>query len=187
MKARPAQLCILAGLMLAMALTRFHHFLPVADASWALFFTGGFYLAATSRWTFPLLMLEAVAIDWLATQKLGVSNYCLTPAYAFLVPTHAVLWLGGRWLRRRATENLHGLAAFAGSVFVAVTLAYAISNASFYWLGGRVAQTSPAHFVERFFVYYRHFLTVPAVYLAIIAAIHLLARRAAASRRKALR
>ena len=182
MKAAHPPYLILAALMLTMAATRFHHFLAVPDASWAVFFAGGFYLAGASRWAFPLLMLEAAAIDWIATQQLGVSSYCLTPAYAFLVPTHAVLWLGGRWLRRRATLDVRGLAAFAASALLAISLAYLISNSSFYWLGGRVAPTSLAHFFTRSFVYYPHFLGVTALYLVALGAVqvlamHLFARR----------
>lgn len=165
------------ALALAMAATRFHHFLAIPDASWAVFFAGGFYLAGHSRWAFPLLMCEAAVIDWIATQKLGVSSYCLTPAYAFLVPTHAALWFGGLWLRKRASADLRGLSAFTGSVMVAVSLAYLISNTSFYWLGGRVAHTSLSHFLTHSFVYYPHFLGVTAFYLAAAGCIHLAALR----------
>tara|TARA_R110000787_G_scaffold15088_7_gene46446 strand:- start:909 stop:1418 length:510 start_codon:yes stop_codon:yes gene_type:complete len=38
------QFMIFVGLCLLMLATRFHHFLETADASWAAFFIGGFYL-----------------------------------------------------------------------------------------------------------------------------------------------
>src|SRR3546814_5799109 len=58
---------VLSLLVLLMAATRTHvftHFTPVPDASWAVFFIGGFYLRNWSRWAFPLLMVLAVGIDW---------------------------------------------------------------------------------------------------------------------------
>lgn len=170
--ARPVQLGILAALALLMLATRFHHFQPVPDASWAIFFIGGFYLRGLSRWAFPLLMVEAVLVDAFATQTLGVSDFCITPAYGLLIPTHAVLWLGGAWLQTRARLDLRGLAPLAASALVSVTLAYAISNGGFYWFGGRYADPHFAQYVERFFLYYGHFLIVPCAYIAAAAAVH---------------
>lgn len=166
------QLSILAGLSLLMLATRFHHFLPVPDASWAVFFLGGFYLRGLARWALPLLMIEAVLIDWFATQHLGVSSYCLTPAYAFLIPTHAVLWFGGGWLQARLRLDLRGAALFAASAFLSVTAAYVISNTSSYWLGGQVPAPNLAEYLANFSRYYVHFLVVPCAYLAAAALVH---------------
>lgn len=170
---RPLQLTILAGLALLMLATRFHHFLEVPDASWAIFFIAGFYLKGMARWAFPLLMIEAVLIDWFATQHLGVSDFCLTPAYGFLIPTHAVMWFGGHWLRTRATHNLRGLGWLVLSAFVATSLAFVISNGGFYWFGGRYPTPNLDQYVERFFAYYGYFLLVPCSYIAAAAVAHI--------------
>ena len=59
---------ILALLAVLMVATRMHlpasitHFGPVPDASWAVFFIGGFYLRNWTRWAFPLLMALAVLV-----------------------------------------------------------------------------------------------------------------------------
>lgn len=56
-----------------MALTRYGHFgsaLSLPDASLAVFFLAGFYLPA---WMLPVLLIEAVGIDYLATTVGGVS------------------------------------------------------------------------------------------------------------------
>lgn len=174
---KPQPIAIVAALALLMAATRYHHFLPIPDASWALFFLGGFYLAGASRWAFPLLMLEAALIDYVTTQHLGVSDYCLTPAYAFLIPTHAALWFGGWWLQARQRFDWIGLGRFAGSAFVAVTLAYALSNGSFYWLGGRIAAPEWNGYLTQFFTWYPHYLSVTLGYLAIAGVLHLLLLR----------
>lgn len=169
---RSSQATIFALLALLMLTTRFAHFASLPDASWAVFFAGGFYLAGRSAWTFPALMLEAVAIDFFVTRHLGVSDYCITPAYAFLVPTHAVLWLGGIWLRRRYAFEARSILLLAASAGAAINLAYLISNGSFYWLGGRIADPNAAQYLDRFLAYYGNFMLVSAGYLAIIAALH---------------
>lgn len=182
---RPQQYLILAVLAGLMAITRYHHFVPVPDASWAIFFIGGFYLKGLSRWAFPGLMLEAAVIDYVATSHLGVSAYCMTPAYAFLVPTHAVMWLGGFWLQSRASLDGRGLLALAVSSVVASSLAFTSSNGGFYWFGGRYPTPNLAQYLERFAEYYPHFVAVPCMYIAFAAAIHValaMSRRSAADR-----
>ena len=169
---RRAQIGAFTVLAVLMAATRFHHFVPVPDASWAIFFAGGFYLAGASRWAFPLLMIEAVLVDYWAIHYAGVSDFCVTGAYGFLVPTHAVLWFGGRLLRG-APLNRVGLLKLAGCSFIATSLAYWISNTSFYWLGGRYAEPNLAQYLERFFMYYGHFLLVTMSYIAVAAVVHL--------------
>ncbi|MCI0354802.1 MAG: hypothetical protein L0099_07175, partial [Acidobacteria bacterium] len=88
---------VLAGLASLMAATRIPAMgamLHLQDASWAVFFIAGFYLKGQWRWAFPLLMAEAVGIDYCVIQYTGISNYCVTVAYWFLVPAYATLWLG---------------------------------------------------------------------------------------------
>jgi hypothetical protein len=91
---------VLATLMLA---TRYHNFgsaLHLPDASLAMFFLAGFYLRPA--WLFPFYLLEAGLIYYLVIMLGGVSDWCVTPAYGFLIPTYACLWYGGRG---RATSN----------------------------------------------------------------------------------
>ena len=174
---------ILGGLALLMLITRtqpVEHFLELPDASWAVFFIAGFYLRdSLGRWAFPLLMLEAVAIDWIATQHLGVSDFCMTPAYWFLLPTHAVMWFGGFLLRQHApAQNVHALLALVLLAFSASTLAYTISNGGFYWFGGRYPDPHAAEYLERFAMYYRWFVLVPCAYIAAAACVHVGVTRA---------
>lgn len=175
---------ILGGLALLVLITRTQpaeHFLDLPDASWAAFFIAGFYLrgASVARWAFALLMLETVAIDWIATQHMGVSDFCMTPAYGFLMPTHAAMWAGGFLLRRHAqSENGHALVALAVLAFGATTLAYTISNGGFYWFGGRYPDPHAAEYAERFAMYYRWFVLVPCTYIAAAACVHVGVTRA---------
>jgi hypothetical protein len=92
---------VVAALAAAMWLTRSHQiddhfgsFIDLPDASWAVFFIAG---VVGLRWWAPAaLMLNAGVIDYLALLA-GVSDYCVTPAYPFLIPTYLTLWASGRW------------------------------------------------------------------------------------------
>src|ERR1700678_2552850 len=125
-----------AGFAVLMAATRFPGLTPnlhLQDASWAVFFLAGFYLKEHWRWAFPASMATAIGIDWWAIQHYGVSNYCVTVAYWFLVPAYGVLWLGGCSLSNHVTNDLRGLGRLVLTLVAAVSACFLISNASFYW------------------------------------------------------
>lgn len=129
---------LLVGLVLAgmMAATRFNHFgssLSLPDASLAVFFLAGLFLGR-SMWL-PVFIAEAGLMDW-ASIAGGVSDWCVTAAYGFLVPTYAALWFAGRWYGRRARPEWQTLIPLLGSLGVALVIAFAISNGSFYLLSG---------------------------------------------------
>ncbi len=159
-----AAICLIA-LSLSLWATRFHHFGPLPDTSWAAFFLGGWLLARRLRWAFPALMVQAVAIDWMATSHMGVSSYCLTPAYAFLLPGYFALWAGGAGLKRVAEGNRHDWLWLALLLPVSVTLAFVVTDASFYWLGGRVSDPSFDHYLTNALTWYPAYLQTTALYL----------------------
>lgn len=169
---RNTQTCIGLGLMAVMAATRFHHFgdtLHLPDASWAIFFAAGFYLSPV--WLLAL-MTEAFAIDYASIGLLGTSAFCLTPAYAALIPAYAALWFGGRWMARNAAADMTGLTRLAGAALASTAAAFIISNGAFYWFGGRVAETSLAQFVQTFVDYAPSFFGSTLMYLAVVAVAH---------------
>ncbi|MEO6927038.1 MAG: hypothetical protein ABI129_10270, partial [Rhodanobacter sp.] len=88
MATTPTQrLGIFALLALVMAATRLHHFDALPDASWGVFFLAGFWLRGSARWAFPLLIAEAVLVDFFVITGSGLdfwSHYCVSPAYWFL-------------------------------------------------------------------------------------------------------
>src|SRR3546814_13667023 len=131
--------------VLGMAATRTHvftHFTPVPDASWAVFFIGGFYLRSWSRWAFGLLMVLAVGIDWAVITGQGMSfwsHYCVSPGYWMLVPAHLAMWTGGLWLRRNYTgASVPALGRLAAGVVVATALCHLFAQGGFYWLSDSV-------------------------------------------------
>ena len=116
---------VFAALVLLLAATRYNHFgsaVSLPDASLAVFFLGGFFLARRA-WpgllAFVFLLLEAGGMDYYATATQGVSDWCITPAYWFLVPTYASLWLGGVWFSIHQHNTWRSLAAFAVTAWLA--------------------------------------------------------------------
>ncbi len=175
---------ILLALALTMALTRvhmlslFHH--DVRDASWAVFFLAGFWLRGQGRWAFPLLMVEAVLVDYLVIRSQGISfwdHYCVSAAYWFLIPSYLGLWLGGSWLATQQPGlNLRSLLAAAAAFLGSWAACYLLSNGSFYWLSNSVPQ--PRSFGAWFANlgdWYLPFLGTMAFYVAIGMLLHALA------------
>jgi len=161
---------IFALLALLMGITRgLQTQLP--DASWAVFLLGGFYLRAW--WPFALLFLEAVLVDWSVVRLAGVSDYCFTPAYIALLPSQAVLWLGGSWYASRHRLAVGALLSLAVACTVSVCAAFLISNAGFYLLSGHFADMTVAQYAGQVRHYLPGYFTVTVSWLAMAAGVHI--------------
>lgn len=159
----------LAALAMLMALTRFHHegtAFALPDASLAVFFLAGFYLGRASL--FLALLAEAAAIDYLAIAQLGVSDYCVSPAYVFLLPTYGLMWLAGRWLSR---QERHPWAVYLGlaaaSLLVSASAAFVVSNGSFYLFSGKLAGLGLADYASDLAGQYLPYVGAAAFYAAL--------------------
>lgn len=171
----PVRFRVFAVLLVSMVATRFSHagsgaVLP--DATWAVFFLGGFYLARDWRWSLAALFAAAVAVDYLAIRYYGISNYCVTIAYGSIVPAYSLLWLGGAWLRRHFRQVPLDLVRLAASFVVSATLCFLVSHSAFYWLGDRVAGPTLGEWWSVFTEWYAYFLAVPGLYVAVAALVH---------------
>jgi hypothetical protein len=156
------------ALAIALAVTRSGHFGSIVtppDATLAVFFLAGAFVA--SVWMVPLLLLEAALVDYLAISIGGVSSYCVTPAYLFLIPTYATLWWAGRWYGRRLTDNRHAIVALAFAVISGTTVAFLISNGSFYALSGHFTTLSIATYATRVVQYYPPYVGWTALYAGV--------------------
>lgn len=163
-------------LALSMAATRFGHVgsaWSLPDASWAVFFVGGFYFARKGSWALGVLLNEAVAVNYIAIHYYGVSNYCVTLAYWFIVPAYAALWLGGTWVHRHYQQAPLDVARLLVSLVISVSVAFVLTQTSFYWLSGRIAHPSSAGWWSNFTSWYGHFLTVSCTYVALAALAHI--------------
>ncbi len=155
-------------LVLVMLSTRFKHFgdvLHLPDASMAVFFMGGLMLGR--HWMFASLVALAVGLDWLSIQYAGVSDFCVTPAYAFLPLAYAVLWYGGRWYAPRLHVSVASLIGAWGWALLTASLSFAVSNGSFYWLGGRYAQPHVAEYLSRLWQWGPLFVRTTLAYVTV--------------------
>jgi hypothetical protein len=177
------RLGIFAALALVMAATRihlslFHH--DIWDASWGVFFLAGFWLRGSARWAFPLLMAEAVLVDYLVITNMGISfwsHYCVSAGYWFLIPAYGALWLGGSWLAKHQNGlRLSTLGLAVVALLVSENLCYLISNGSFYWLSANVpAPRSFGAWFANLGDWYLPFLQTTALYVGLGAVLHVLA------------
>jgi hypothetical protein len=171
---RQYQLIVGALLVVLMIVTRGHHFASVnvlPSASWAVFLLAGFYLS--SRWTFPLFLALAAALDFSAVFISGVSSYCLSPAYSMLLPAYGCLWLGGRWLARHYQPRWSMLMSLAVVTALSAAMATVFSSGGFYWFSGRYTDPTLMELASRVFDYYPRYLANTAFYVAIALVCHL--------------
>jgi hypothetical protein len=169
-------------LIALMVLTRFHHFgdlLHLPDASLAVFFFAGFY---RKKSFFVFLLAMAALIDYIAIKN-GVSDWCVSPAYIFLIPTYAVMWLAGRHCSTFQSLKISALATSICLVALATSAAFIISNGGFYLFSGRFDDLSLVDYFVRVVQYYPSYLSAALIYagagLAIIKIINLLPALAA--------
>ena len=161
---------IVAALMVLMALTRYNHFgssLALPDASYAVFFLGGLYLGRVrGGWSIlALFLLEAALVDYYAINYQGVSGWCVTEAYAFLMAAYAGLWSIGRWYAPRFDMTGKGLFGLFATAVAAGSLAFVIANVSFYLLAGYFGSMSVAEYISRVAGYYGSYVAVAVIYI----------------------
>lgn len=194
-KTQPQRIGIFLLLALVMAATRLHHFSALPDASWGIFFLAGFWLRGSARWAFPLLIAEAVLVDFFVITGAGLdfwTHYCVSPAYWTMPVYFGALWFGGSWLARHQSGlNLSTLSLAAVALVVSEMTAYLISNGSFYWLSAGVPlPRSSANWFANLGDWYLPFLATTALYVGIGAVLHigvtLLARTLGSSTRAGL-
>jgi hypothetical protein len=176
MKTVPQRAVILTLLAVVLAATRIHHFAPVPDASWAVFFVGGFYLSQWTRWAFPALMLLAVAVDWIVISGQGTNfwtHYCVSPGYWALVPAHLAMWAGGWWLQRHhGGIGWKALGLLALVLPVSVAACHLFAQGGFYWFANAVAEPTLAGWWKNYGDWLGPYLRVAAMYVAIAALAH---------------
>ncbi|HEX7989148.1 MAG TPA: hypothetical protein VF513_03225 [Stenotrophomonas sp.] len=168
---------ILSVLLLLMAGTRINHFAPIPDASWAVFFIGGFYLRNWTRWAFPLLMALAVVVDWVVISNQGMSfwqHYCVSAAYWMLIPAYFAMWAGGMLLRRYyRSANLKSLGLLAVTVIGSVALCHLIAQGSFYWISASVAEPTFAGWAKNYSDWLLPYMQSAAMYIGAAALVQL--------------
>lgn len=167
------QITIAALLALLMIFTRSHHFASVhhlADASWVIFFLAGIYLRPV--WSLPAFFALSWWLDFAAYTWGGVSDFCLTPAYVFLLPAYGSLWLAGRWFAKQYRFSWRTAMPLAASSIAGLALCELFSSGGFYFFSGRFADTTSTEFGARLMTYFPWYAETFATYLSIAVALH---------------
>lgn len=165
---------LIAGMLLLMMLiTRPHMLDHLQDASWAIFFLLGFYVR--SHIGFVVFMATAIVIDLAVVEYTQIDNYCMTPAYPFIIPAYAVLWGAGKWLAKQHHAHasyqktlLQGTVAAA----LAITVCFGITNIGFYWFSEHFESMSLVAYANSVAKYLVAFMQTSFFYLAVAALLH---------------
>jgi hypothetical protein len=160
-------------LFLLMLVTRGHHEIsPVhlPDASWAIFFLAGLYLKP--RWLFAAFFILAAGMDYVAITWGGVSSFCVTGAYFFLIPAYGALWFAGRSYNTGSNLSFRDLLPLAVYALAGTLACELISSGGFYFFSGRFVDTSIAEFAGRLVSYLPSNLFNQALYLGFAALVH---------------
>lgn len=165
---------IAISLVLLMAGTRFDHFgsaFTLPDASYAVFFLAGLYLGRVrgALTILSLLLVGAASVDYYAINFHGISAWCVTSAYSFLVIAYAALWFVGRWFAPRHDLSVKGLAGLFAAAAVAGSAAFVIANVSFYLLAGYFDRMGAAEYVASVSQYFGSYVAVTVFYVAAAA------------------
>ncbi|MEP7044729.1 MAG: hypothetical protein ABI843_16805, partial [Dokdonella sp.] len=143
---------------------------PERPFGMAVLFLGGLYLRRHAM--FLVFIAVAVAIDWISIDYAGVSSFCVTPAYAFLLPAYAALWYSGRAYAERLRETPASMACALGVALLCAAASFAISNSAFYWLGGRYANPQVGEYLARLWQWGPLFVSTTLCYIALALAAH---------------
>ena len=151
-------------LLLVLIITRSGHFgssFKLPDASWAVFWLSGAF--AIRWWWTAILMATAALVDYIVISH-GVSSYCVTPAYPFLIPAYLSLWGAGRWISQSLNLEWQSTLRIAVSVLNGVAVAFIISNYSFYIFSGNFASLTTWQYTQATARYWPAYLLHTAVY-----------------------
>lgn len=169
---------VFAGVLVALlAITRDHHYPTVSNvlpsASWAVFFLAGMYLRSVS--IFGLLLAVTAFVDYVAIAWGGVSDFCVSPTYAALLPAYGALWLAGRIYASRCGLRTVALLPLATAVVVGAAVCELVSGGSFYLFSGRFADPALGEVARRFLRYFSASLASLAFWVTGAAAVHVVA------------
>lgn len=152
-----------------------HHFATLnhlPSASWASFFLAGIYLGSLS--VLAVLFALAWILDYTAITFGGVSSFCVSPAYVFLLPAYGSLWLAGRWYADRHRFAWRNLVPLVGAMLAGAVFCELFSSGGFYFFSGRFAETSISEFGSRLLRFFPPYLQSLGFYVGGAAISHVL-------------
>lgn len=120
----------------------------------------------------PALLIQAGFIDYIAISLGGVSDWCVTPGYWFLIPTYSALWFGGRWCRNIPRLNQRALFAIAAALMLSTLSAFLISNAGFYLFSERFLELDWFDYSRRVAPYLAAYISSTTLYAVLAFMMH---------------
>ena len=156
---------VLTFLMLA---TRTHHFVSLTQlpsASIAVFFLAGMYLRDSKVfWVFYFL---SVTIDLASSYYRGQFGDCMTTSYPALVFSYAAMFTVGFYAKPNwLTSAWHiNIVKVALALFIGSSIAFFISNGSYYTLSGKFPNLSWLEYSARVDKYYFRSISNPIFYV----------------------
>jgi hypothetical protein len=113
---------------------------------------------------FIFLLVEAALIDYVAITQFGVSNFCVSSAYIALIPTYAAMWLAGDYCKKYKALTRSEMYAQFVILFLATSLAFLISNGSFFLFSGKAGVISWTHYLQGISLYYPPYVSSTLLY-----------------------
>ena len=166
---------IFAVLTLLMLATRTHHFASLnhlPSASIAIFFLVGMYLRNMKAfWFFYTLTL---VVDLASSYFRGQFGDCITTSYPALVLSYGVMFAAGFYTKPNWQQSAwqNNIIKVALGLFVASSIAFFISNGSYYALSGKFPELSWAEYATRVDKYYFRSISNPVFYVISAIVIH---------------
>jgi hypothetical protein len=112
-----------------------------------------------------LFLVEAALIDFYVINFQGISGWCVTSAYGFLMVAYAALWAIGRWYAPLHDLSGKGLLGLFATAVSAGSLAFVIANVSFYLLAGYFGSMGVAEYTSRVAQYFGSYVAVAVAYI----------------------
>ncbi len=159
---------VFALLTLLMLATRTHHFASfnsLPSASIAIFFLAGMYLRNMKAfWFFYIL---SVTIDLASSYFRGQFGDCITTSYPALVLSYGTMFVVGYYSKPnwQSTSWQINIIKVALALFIASSIAFFISNGSYYTLSGKFPVLSWAEYATRVDKYYFRSISNPVFYV----------------------
>jgi hypothetical protein len=161
------KVAIAAIIAFFMLLTRGSHVLTAVslpDASLVLFLLGGLLLGRAA-W-FVVFFILASVIDFGAAAIDSWQAFCLTDGYWGLIPAYGAMWLGGRWLAKRADP--FAPLAYAATALITTVIAFTISTQTYYLFSGRFPNSGVLETIQHGWNYLPEVLGFTAMYFVIV-------------------
>lgn len=170
-----AMLAIGSLLLVLMVMTRGNHFMSsvnLPSASIAVFFLAGLYLSRISAFWF--FYITSIVIDLSVSYSKGDFGSCITNTYPLLAFSYGAVFYAGRLLSVSVATGLSTTLALKTLLvlFIGTSVAFVISNGSYYWFSGNYVEPNWQEYTARFAKYYPSYILRPLYYVVPALLIH---------------